>query len=100
MNVENNRYSFACAWGDSNSDGKPDLFVVNDFGSSQLYRNDGSGHFTHVSAEARDRRRRRRHELLLVRLRQRRPAGCLRAQHVGGRRPARLQPGAIPRPGP
>ncbi len=53
MNVENNRYSFACAWGDSNADGRPDLFVVNDFGSSQLYRNDGDGHFTHVSAEAR-----------------------------------------------
>lgn len=52
MNVENNRYSFACAWGDSNADGKPDLFVVNDFGSSQLYRNDGNGHFTHVSTEA------------------------------------------------
>jgi tetratricopeptide (TPR) repeat protein len=51
MNVENNRYSFACAWGDYNSDGLPDLFVVNDFGSSQLYRNDGNGHFTHVSGE-------------------------------------------------
>lgn len=53
MNTENNRYSFACAWGDSNSNGRPDLFVVNDFGSSQLYRNDGYGHFSHVSAEAR-----------------------------------------------
>jgi len=52
MNVENNRYSFACAWGDSNGNGKPDLFVVNDFGSSQLYRNDGNGHFTHVSTGA------------------------------------------------
>ena len=46
MNAENNRYSFACAWGDS-GDGLPDLFVANDFGSSQLYRNDGNGHFTH-----------------------------------------------------
>jgi len=52
MNVENNRYSFACAWGDSNSDGRPDLFVVNDFGSSQLYRNDGSGRFSHISTQA------------------------------------------------
>lgn len=52
MDVENNRYSFACAWGDANSDGRPDLFVVNDFGSSQLYRNDGNGHFSHVSADA------------------------------------------------
>jgi len=52
MNVENNRYSFACAWGDADNSGKPDLFVVNDFGTSQLYRNDGNGHFTHVSAQA------------------------------------------------
>jgi tetratricopeptide (TPR) repeat protein len=52
MNAENNRYSFACAWGDSNSNGRPDLFVVNDFGSSQLYRNEGNGHFTHASSQA------------------------------------------------
>jgi Flp pilus assembly protein TadD/peroxiredoxin len=52
MNAENNRYSFACAWGDYNADGRPDLFVVNDFGSSQLYRNDGNGHFALVSTEA------------------------------------------------
>ena len=44
--------AFACAWGDSNSNGQPDLFVANDFGSSQLYRNNGDGHFTVVSAEA------------------------------------------------
>src|SRR5581483_3667647 len=30
LNAENNRYSFACAWGDSNGDGSPDLYVVND----------------------------------------------------------------------
>ncbi len=53
MNAENNRYSFACAWGDANSDGRPDLFVVNDFGSSQLYRNEGNGRFSLVSSEAR-----------------------------------------------
>ncbi len=41
LNADNDRYSFACAWGDSNSNGLPDLFVVNDFGSSQLYRNNG-----------------------------------------------------------
>ena len=52
MNAENNRYSFACAWGDVNSDGHPDLFVVNDFGSSQLYRNEGNGHFALASTEA------------------------------------------------
>jgi Flp pilus assembly protein TadD/peroxiredoxin len=52
LNADNNRYSFACAWGDSNNNGLPDLFVVNDFGSSQLYRNNGNGTFTVASEEA------------------------------------------------
>jgi len=52
LNVENDRYSFACAWGDYNSDGLPDLYVANDFGRSNLYRNDGNGKFTSVSTEA------------------------------------------------
>ncbi|MGA2809026.1 MAG: FG-GAP-like repeat-containing protein [Terracidiphilus sp.] len=52
LNVDNDRYSFSCAWGDSNSNGMPDLCVVNDFGSSQLYRNNGDGTFTVVSKQA------------------------------------------------
>jgi tetratricopeptide (TPR) repeat protein len=52
LNVDNDRYSFACAWGDSNANGLPDLFVANDFGSSQLYRNNGDGTFKVVSKEA------------------------------------------------
>ncbi|MGC1416910.1 MAG: FG-GAP-like repeat-containing protein [Candidatus Acidiferrum sp.] len=52
LNAENDRYSFACAWSDYNSDGRPDLYVANDFGRSNLYRNDGGGKFTAVSAEA------------------------------------------------
>lgn len=52
LNVENDRYSFACAWGDANADGSPDLYVVNDFGRSNLYRNNGDGTFKAVSAEA------------------------------------------------
>jgi len=52
LNAENDRYSFACAWGDANGDGSPDLYVVNDFGRSNLYRNDGGGSFTAVSAVA------------------------------------------------
>ena len=52
MNRDNDRYSFACAWGDSNGNGLPDLFVSNDFGTSQLYRNNGDGTFTVASAEA------------------------------------------------
>ena len=53
LNVDNDRYSFACAWGDHNSDGWPDLYVANDFGRNNLYRNNGDGTFTSVSAEAR-----------------------------------------------
>jgi Flp pilus assembly protein TadD/peroxiredoxin len=52
LNADNDRYSFACAWGDSNNNGLPDLFVANDFGSSQLYRNNGNGTFSVVSKEA------------------------------------------------
>ena len=52
LDADNNRYSFACAWGDSTGDGRPDLFVANDFGSSQLYRNKGVGTFQVVSSEA------------------------------------------------
>ena len=52
LNADNNRYSFASAWGDSNGNGLPDLFVANDFGSSQLYRNNGDGTFTVISKQA------------------------------------------------
>jgi tetratricopeptide (TPR) repeat protein len=52
LNVDNDRYSFACAWGDYNSGGAPDLYVANDFGRNNLYRNNGDGKFTVVSAEA------------------------------------------------
>ena len=52
LNAENDRFSFACAWGDYNSDGAPDLYVANDFGRSNLYRNNGDGSFTAFSAEA------------------------------------------------
>ena len=52
LNVDNNRYSFSCAWGDHNGDSWPDLYVANDFGRSNLYRNNGNGTFTVISAEA------------------------------------------------
>jgi tetratricopeptide (TPR) repeat protein len=50
--AENDRYSFACAWGDSTGTGLPDLYVANDFGRSNLYRNNGDGTFTAISNEA------------------------------------------------
>ena len=52
LNADNDRYSFACAWGDSNGNGLPDLCVANDFGKTQLYRNAGKGRFTVVSGES------------------------------------------------
>jgi Flp pilus assembly protein TadD/peroxiredoxin len=52
LNVDNDRYSFACAWGDFKADGHPDLYVANDFGRSNLYRNNGDGTFASVAGEA------------------------------------------------
>lgn len=52
LNVSNNRFSFDALWSDYNHDGWPDLYVVNDFGRKVLYRNNGNGTFTDVSAEA------------------------------------------------
>jgi hypothetical protein len=40
------------AWGDYDGDGYPDLFVVNDFGRSTLYHNNGDGTFADVTAAA------------------------------------------------
>ena len=52
LNAENDRFSFACAWGDISGNGGPDLYVANDFGRSNLYRNNGDGTFSAVSSEA------------------------------------------------
>lgn len=52
LNQNNTRYSFCCGWTDFNRDGWPDLYVVNDFGRKNLYRNNGNGTFTDVAAQA------------------------------------------------
>ncbi len=52
LKQNNTRYSFCCGWGDFNHDGWPDLYVVNDFGRKNLYRNNGNGTFTDVAADA------------------------------------------------
>jgi Flp pilus assembly protein TadD/peroxiredoxin len=52
LNADNDRYSFACAWGNYRGSGAADLYVANDFGRSNLYRNNGDGTFTSVSTEA------------------------------------------------
>ena len=51
LNKNNTRYSFCCGWNDYNNDGWADLYVVNDFGRKNLYRNNGDGTFTDVAAE-------------------------------------------------
>jgi tetratricopeptide (TPR) repeat protein len=52
LDQNNTRYSFCCGWSDYNRDGWPDLYVVNDFGRKNLYRNNGDGTFTDVAQQA------------------------------------------------
>jgi tetratricopeptide (TPR) repeat protein len=52
LHKNNTRYSFCSGWSDYNRDGWPDLYVVNDFGRKNLYRNNGDGTFTDVAAQA------------------------------------------------
>src|SRR5262249_33614613 len=52
LDRNNARFSFCCGWGDSSGDGWPDLYVVNDFGRKNLYRNNGDGTFTDIAKEA------------------------------------------------
>ena len=47
----NTRFSLACAWEDYDNDGDPDLYVANDYGRNNLYRNSG-GQFTDVADAA------------------------------------------------
>lgn len=51
LNVNNQRFSFQGCWEDYDNDGDPDLYVANDFGRNNLYRNDG-GVFRDVADEA------------------------------------------------
>jgi tetratricopeptide (TPR) repeat protein len=51
MNDNNNRFSFAPAWCDFDGAGWPDLFVANDFGRANLYRN-RNGQFKDEAAQA------------------------------------------------
>jgi hypothetical protein len=44
--------TIGCAWGDYDNDGRPDLFVSNAMGRSQLYHNNGDGTFKDVSEQA------------------------------------------------
>ncbi len=52
LNADNDRYSFACAWGHAGESESPDLSVVNDFGRNNLYRSNGDGTFRSAAQEA------------------------------------------------
>jgi hypothetical protein len=56
LDVNNRRWSFAAAWEDYDNDGDPDLYVANDYGRNNLYRNDtpidGEARFIDVASEA------------------------------------------------
>ena len=88
MNENNDRFSFAPAWCDFDGDGWPDLYVANDFGRNNLYRNrsgqfhgrSGAGGVEDIGAGD---------ERFLVRLRWRRPSGSVCLKHVDRCRAAR-----------
>jgi hypothetical protein len=51
LEMNNRRFSYAAAWEDYDNDGDLDLYVANDFGRNNLYRND-RGRFVDVAASA------------------------------------------------
>ena len=48
LDQNNNHFSFAPAWCDYDNDGWPDLYVANDFGRNNLYKN-RAGHFEDIA---------------------------------------------------
>lgn len=51
LDQNNHRWSFAASWEDYDDDGDPDLYVSNDFGRNNFYRNDG-GQFADIAPQA------------------------------------------------
>jgi len=52
LSADNTRFSFCCGWGEVGEGHGPDLYVVNDFGRKNLYRNNGDGTFAAIAPEA------------------------------------------------
>jgi tetratricopeptide (TPR) repeat protein len=50
LDENNRRFTLGASWEDFDQDGDPDLYVANDFGRNNLYRNEG-GRFRDVAAE-------------------------------------------------
>ncbi len=51
LGVDNYRFSFAAAWEDFDNDGQIDVYIANDFGPNQLFRNE-DGVFTDITADS------------------------------------------------
>jgi hypothetical protein len=51
LDTNNTRFSYSASWEDYDNDGDVDLYVANDYGRNNLYRND-HGRFTDVAAAA------------------------------------------------
>ncbi len=51
IDQNNTRFSYAASWEDFDNDGDQDLYVANDFGRNNLYRND-AGRFLDIAAQA------------------------------------------------
>ena len=51
LDENNRRYSFIGTWEDYDNDGDPDLYVANDYGRNNLYRNEG-GRFADAAGKA------------------------------------------------
>ena len=49
--INTRRWALACAAADLRGTGYPDLFIANDYGVSELYFNDGRGHFRDAGEE-------------------------------------------------
>ena len=90
MDHNNNRFSFAGAWCDYNGDGWPDLYVANDFGRKNLYRNT-NGPFPRCGGRGRRGGPGAGDERGVVRLRWRRASRLAGVEHVERLRPAHRQ---------
>ena len=49
--ANNRKFSTTSLWEDVDDDGDLDLYVINDFGRNNLWRNDGRGHFVDAAGE-------------------------------------------------